>query len=378
MSTPNTPYTNAELAELFTFLTSAGSRSTANDKNASMDSIPVLKRLPQPFDKRDTGTRPRRNTVASVLSQKDTNIEDITMTDGESDIDTDGSLADFSRADAKKFAFAFKHPIHRLYQKADWAKTVLETIEASRNKYKPLAEQVVYAGATGDQENEAPVGKDDGAVRFKIPTSPVTGRARRSSVISGRKRSNSTASGSSSISGATTPQSPGSASPGSASPYHRSAYPKSPSVHEHPEVRALKKRCIGRRKSMNGLQSQEEGKSRGTWVYNTAVSATERPVPENFTAFPPAPPPSPTGESGKSKYGMLGTKNMPSTLQGVAGSKRRVSVSGPGLVGAPLMLPLNQVTGDRLVTRRRAMGVDWKHERREAIERNTAKRAFMV
>ncbi|KAF8184415.1 hypothetical protein BJ912DRAFT_974761 [Pholiota molesta] len=375
MSTPTTPYTNAELAELFTLLTSAGSRSTTSDKDASTDSIPILKRLSQTFDERDAGARRRRNrnAVASVLSQKDTNTEDTTMADGESDTETDASLADFSRADAKKFVFAFKHPIHKLYHKADWAKTVLDTIEASRHKYKPLAEQVVYAGAKGDQENAAPVGKDDGAVRFKIPASPVAGRARRSSVVSGRKRSSSTARGSSSINAATAPH-----SPGSAALYHRSAYPKSPSVNERPEVRALKKRCIGRRKSMNGLQSQGEGNSRGAWVYDAAVSATERPVRENFAAFPPGPPASPTGEFGRSKYGVLGTKNMPSTLQDVTGLKRRVSASGPGMV-KPLLMPLNQVTGkDRLVTRRRAMEVDWEHEGCEAIERNTAKRAFMV
>ncbi|KJA23643.1 hypothetical protein HYPSUDRAFT_201352 [Hypholoma sublateritium FD-334 SS-4] len=378
MSSPNVN-NKAELAELFNLLTSARSPTATSDADTSTTGAKRAdKRLSQPVQPRAVERRPRRNTVASILAQKDTNI-DFAAFDYEVDSDGDTdmhpsdatSLADFARADAKKYPFAFKLPIYKLYDKADWAKTVRDTLARSKASFKPLAEQVVYAGAKENRATEAPRGKDGGAVRFRVPATGTPGggaatRAHRGSTAGSRPRSTS---GVVSL-GTTRPQSPAVA---------RMAYPKSPAVHERPEVRALKRRCIARRRSLTVLPDAE--RPRPAWVYSAAVSASERPAAATFAAPPPAPPASPTGaiksKSAVSKYGpMLGVKNVPSVqLQGATGQKRRVSEGGPPV---PMMMSLGQVTEkNRLIARRRAMALDLEDEGCEAIERKQTRLAFV-
>lgn len=377
MSSPNAN-NKAELAELFNLLTAARAPTAASDTSTTKRAD---KRLSQPVQPRAEERRPRRNTVASILAQKDTNIDFSALeyeVDSEGDTDMHpsdsvgdaASLADFARADAKKYPFAFKLPIYKLYDKADWAKTVRDTLARSKESFKPLAEQVVYAGAKENRATEAPRGKDGGAVRFRVPASGTPGaggaiRPRHGSTAGSRPRS---ASGI--VSPGARPQSPIAT---------RTSYPKSPAVHERPEVRALKRRCIARRRSLTVLPDAE--RPRTAWVYSAAVSASERPAAATYAAPPPAPPASPTGgiksKSAVSKYGpMLGVKNLPSVpLQGAAGLKRRAIEAGPPV---PMMMPLGQVTDrNSLVARRRAMAMDLEDEGCEAIERKQTRLAFV-
>ena len=305
---------------------------------------PVLQKLSTIISARNTGTRPRRNTVASIISPTD---NDKTTSDDGSDEDDEESLAKFPLADKKKYPFTFRLMVHKLYKKDDWARTIKEMLERSKNEFMSLAEKeaVMRAKEKKEQENQPPH-EGDAGVRFKV--GPIPARGRRGSIAAGVRRRSYSVVG-----------------VGSKSYVAISPLPKSPGTGTQPEVRALKKRCIGRRKSMGGpLNAGAEvatdtSKSRGTWVYDAAVSSAERPVPTTFSTFPPAPPPSPTGAS-FSRYQPLGTM-LPNHLQGKRnGIKRRVSAGDPAMMATMMKMPPRTTTNTnprRLVARKRAMTV---------------------
>jgi hypothetical protein len=144
--------------------------------------------------------------------------------------------------------------LHKLYQLDDWAQKVKEVLERSQIEYKSLAEQ-------GMEEEEGKVEtiaeKSDGHVHFKPGV--VIGGSRKPVM---RPRSHSVA-----VVGKGRDYSErGPASPG-----------KSPTHKEPPreEIRAVKKRCVGRRKSMSGLINMDVGRVGGVWVYDAAVSCVE-------------------------------------------------------------------------------------------------------
>ncbi|KAF9485526.1 hypothetical protein BDN70DRAFT_591301 [Pholiota conissans] len=377
-SAPN--LTMAEFKKLFSYLTIASNSMLASRGNEAAMKQPMSTPNEQPNNltpgNQDHEVQPyrrrRRNTVASVLSLKDINLKEITVAttvddgEGEREYDDSGYFeTDFTCAEVKNFPFEFKLPIHKLYQPDEWFKMVKHELEVSKTNYKPLAEQVVYAGAK-DDDDDVPLGKDDVAVRFKIPIGPPTGRSRRESFASTRPRNGS-------LFG-----SPSSAAPDSpASSVFRSAYPKSPSVQVHKRadiIHPSKKRCVGRRKSMSGLNEGEAGKPSGAWVFNYAISASERPIGGSFTKFPPAPPASPTKKSSFPKYGMLGVKNMPDDLQSADDQLRQVCES----TKVPMLTPLDQVTGkERLIARRRAKGNNMDFGYIEMADKFPAKRAFI-
>ncbi|PPQ94419.1 hypothetical protein CVT25_002511 [Psilocybe cyanescens] len=351
MSTFASEIRKAEMARLFDLFEKLKSRrarpTSIINEDAPMEDVrpvptptptpivvldPAMKKLSSIVDRSSTSTRPRRNTVASIIAQGG---DMMSIDEGHSDSDAE-SQAKSPLAERKKFPFTFKHMVHKLYEKDDWARTVKEMLEKSQNEFKPLAEQQQALPVTQNENERENLTEDgegeemgkDNIIRFKIPTSP--GARRRGSFTGGRQRSLSIAT----TGGGRgyTPLSPGLRSPGFKPPVIKSPGPgiKSPGVEGRPDLRAVKKRCVSRRKSASGLVSGGAGKpsgiARGAWVYNAAIALSERPVPTTFAAFPPGPPPSPTGgKAASSRYQALGTKNLPSAMhEGGIGMKRRV------------------------------------------------------
>ncbi|KAF8903499.1 hypothetical protein CPB84DRAFT_773639 [Gymnopilus junonius] len=403
----------AEYARLYNLFESLASHRSRQDASflgglptSQLD--PLLKKLSAIVDTNKTSSkRPRRNTVASIIrggGERNIKGKTTTTTTGagsDSDMlrvekeiraarsdeeDEIESLAKFPLADAKKYPFTFRWMVHKLYNKDEWAKTIKEMLEKSKTEFKPLAEQQAAAASTAtnrdgsmppteEGQNEQSQGEDVGAIRFKVPTTPVAaGGGRRS----GRQRSQSVAG--TAIHKAVSPTSPTGVplrSPGSSAENAQQA-----------DIRALKKRCVGRRKSMSGPMnievgapsagSSSAGKSRGTWVYDAAISSAEHPVAMTFNTFPPSPPPSPT----LGRYKPLGAVKVPSKMQdatwsGGGGMKRRVNAGEE----VPLLMPLQQVTNANirgLAARRRVTrsGKMNKMEDDSEEPRKTVKRPF--
>ncbi|KAG1817077.1 uncharacterized protein BJ212DRAFT_1217615, partial [Suillus subaureus] len=123
--------------------------------------------------------------------------------------------------------FTFKLMLHKLYNVDEWAEKVKSAVEASKEQFKPLAERMQKAMKEGT-----------GAER-------VVGRN------AARSRSQS----------AINPKSKGKA-------ISREQVPASP-ARANDFSRVLKKRCVGRRKSISGPLAG------GVWVYDAAISAVE-------------------------------------------------------------------------------------------------------
>ena len=361
----------ARLFDLFERLASRRPQATQRGNDAAMDDatviIPdelnsVLQKLSTIVSARDTGTRPRRNTVASLLSPISS---DTTISDDSSDDDDEESLAKFPLAKEKKYPFTFRLMVHKLYKKDDWAKAIKEMLEKSKNEFMSLAEkEAAIQAKEKEQENQLLQEGNGTGVRFKVVLVPA---GRRGSTAAGVRRRSYSVVG-----------------VGSKSYMPISSLTKSPGAGERDEVRALKKRCIGRRKSMGGpLNASAEvttdtSKSRGTWVYNATVSSAERPVPTTFSTLPPAPPPSPTEATRFSRYQPLGMM-LPSHLQEKRnGMKRRVSAGDPAMMASMMMMPprsTKNTNTSRLVARKRAMTVHEKDEEYDN-EKKPMKRPF--
>jgi len=361
----------ARLFDLFERLASRRPRAIQGDNDAAMgdgtlnipDELnPILQKLSTIVSARDTSTRPRRNTVASTLSPTSNNMR---VSDDSSEDDDEESLANFPLADKKKYPFTFRLMVHKLYKKDDWARTIKEMLEKSKNEFMPLAEKAVVQAKQKEQENQLLRESNGTGIRFKVV--PVGAGGKRGSTVSGvRRRSYSVA------------------GVGSKSYVAISPLTKSPGAEERQEVRALKKRCIGRRKSMGGpLNANAEvttgtNKSRGTWVYNATVSSAERSVPTTFSTFPPAPPPSPTETTRFSGYQPLGMM-LPSHLQEKRyGTKRGVSAGDPTMMAPMMMMPPRSTKNtdpSRSVARKRATTVNEKDGKYDS-ERKLMKRPF--
>lgn len=123
--------------------------------------------------------------------------------------------------------FTFKLMLHKLYNVEEWAEKVKSAVEASKEQFKPLAERMQ------EVVREAK-GKERAAKRN-------VGRSRSQSVLN--------------------PKSKGKAVSREQIP------PSSPTTDDFSRV--LKKRCVGRRKSISGPLAG------GVWVYDAAISAVE-------------------------------------------------------------------------------------------------------
>jgi len=123
--------------------------------------------------------------------------------------------------------FTFKLMLHKLYNVDEWAEKVKSAVEASKEQFKPLAErmQEVVRDATGKER----------AAKRNV------GRARSQSVLNTKSKGKAVS--------------------------REHIPPSSPPAGDFSRV--LKKRCVGRRKSIS------EPLARGVWVYDAAISAVE-------------------------------------------------------------------------------------------------------
>ncbi|KAG6916192.1 hypothetical protein DXG01_008074 [Tephrocybe rancida] len=256
----------AEFARLFDFferLASHNSRSRTKGDKISIDDLastalpadlaPVVNNLAGLVGTRNhktdaqkkTGGRKRSHTIATTTA--------VAGHPTESDNDDDESLAKFPLG--KKYTFTFRLMLHKLYQMDEWKQKVKDVLERSQIDYKPLAETTMAATKKKQEEGEKEK-KQDGRVHFKAG---IAGGSRRPTI---RTRANS-------VLALGRGRDAGPLSPHLKSPIVKTSAPADE------EVRAIKKRCVGRRKSMSGPLAAEAGRIGGSWVYDAAVSSAE-------------------------------------------------------------------------------------------------------
>lgn len=125
--------------------------------------------------------------------------------------------------------------IYKLYDKADCAKTARHA-RALKGEFQATR---LTGGLRGEQRRTARRRPRAGRTAFRVLVTGTPGAGGATRVHSGSAAGNRPRSASCVVSlGATQPQSPA---------VSRTAYPKSPAVHDCPEVRGLKHRCITRR-----------------------------------------------------------------------------------------------------------------------------------
>ena len=170
----------------------------------------------------------------------------------------------------ERYPFTFKLMLHKLYDLDEWAEKVKDAVETSKSQFKPLAERV--QNAVRDVTTSVNVREKGERRSGLLPTLGSSAKFKPPSAT--RPQAHSTARD------ATTNSRERGEKRNSVRPVlGTSAKFKPPSPARHPHVvtmtskleatRVLKKRCIGRRKSVNGPIST------GVWVYDAAISATE-------------------------------------------------------------------------------------------------------
>lgn len=142
----------------------------------------------------------------------------------------------------ERYPFTFKLMLHKLYDLDEWVEKVKNAVETSRSQFKPLAEGVQNAANLDLAVNVDETAEKRSSVR------PVLGASAKLKLASLPR-------------------------------LHATTAPFKPETNH-----VLKKRCIGRRKSINGPMSS------GVWVYDAAISATEvaspRPIMEITLSAP--------------------------------------------------------------------------------------------
>ncbi|RDB15748.1 hypothetical protein Hypma_003632 [Hypsizygus marmoreus] len=318
----------AEFARLFDLFERLAARKSRNVPYDSSNAMEDIRSLPVPADlapvvnslagivgtrkcqdelrqrkKPTNGGRARRNTVATPDSSNRKMDSD--------DSDDEESLAKFPLGN--KYPFTFRLMLHKLYQLDDWAQKVKEVLERSQIEYKPLAETELEVKKDDKEALEEARVRSDGRVHFKAG---IVAGSRRPAV---RPRSHSVVLGKGNNAGALSPKSPKFRGPG------------------EEDTRAVKKRCVGRRKSVSGPLTMESGRIGGSWVYDAAVASSE------FTGRQETLPPF-VGPQGSKYQGLgMGTRKIEGT--------RRVSL------GAPVMSSQPQGLNGGIAARRRALSV---------------------
>ncbi|KAG6811671.1 hypothetical protein H0H92_006326 [Tricholoma furcatifolium] len=189
--------------------------------------------------------RKRSHTVATISRTRNCNDAIGISEDGE-------SLAKFP-LQGKKYAFTFRLMMHKLYQMEDWRQKVKEVLERSQNDYKPLSETNFLKRGEGKKSKEEPASRE-GRVHFHTGERKPGGHPQTISTIAFGKFKDEV----------------------SASPYFK--VPLSPiakSGSSKDDSRALKKRCVGRRKSLTGPAFAKEEQVGSGWIYDATVSSTE-------------------------------------------------------------------------------------------------------
>lgn len=219
----------AEYARLFDLFHYLASRRPREADSASTPTTPTHESTPSPPSAGPEDLIPVLQKLSTALSAR-TNNSSRPQTPGRPRRNTlpVAEVATFPLA--QRFPFTFKLMIHKLYEAEEWAEKVRQVLATSQMQFKPLAEG---EGANKDADTVSGLG-DAGGKKGR-----ALSRARSHSVI-GMK--------------------------GGTAPAPRAP----PKTEQRDDVRALKRRCVGRRKSVCGPVA---GHAAQGWVYDAAVSA---------------------------------------------------------------------------------------------------------
>jgi len=258
----------SRLFDLFERLASQGSGASDGNTSAAMDdvrTVPIPDDLAPVF--RNLATLVTTRTHKGHIQQKCDGRRRRNMVAAPSfDMDSDSDVESVGKFPlGKQYPFTFKMMIHKLYELEEWAKKIKEVVENSQMQFKPLGEQEQV-----EEVEEEAKQRSDGHVHFNAGL--AVGRGRRGSLPLTRLRSHS-------IMGIGKGRDTGNVIS------VRTQQPKF-EVDRRDNVRALKKRCVGRRKSMSGPITGEAGSIGGGWIYDAAISAVEVAAPAKGPGHP--------------------------------------------------------------------------------------------
>lgn len=223
-------------------------------------------------------TNPRHNTRVSAHSTTLAAVENPTpradVMEPSDEVEEDPETRTFPLGE--RYPFTFKLMLHKLYDLDEWAEKVKSAVETSKSQFKPLAERVqnvvrdVTASIKERGEKRSNVHPILGASAKVTPSSTTSSASIHRDATARIKERGEKRSSVRPVLGASAKFGPAGTTRHS---HSAAAMPSKPET-----SRVLKKRCIGRRKSVNGPMST------GVWVYDAAISATEvtgvRPVVE--------------------------------------------------------------------------------------------------
>lgn len=243
----------ARLCELFERLASRQSHgqkleTLQDDVQLPADLAPLVRSLAGLVDTRQL-QRERKNDV-KVNSNANMPMEDADM--------------HYQRLSSKTFPldeypFTFRMMLHKLYRMDDWKEKIRQVLKRSQNEYKPLAEKDSEQGGEGGLSGNSALerkehGTEQGAAEQMCLKE--THRPHPKSTIAS-KPSNRRAEPPKS------PQFP----LGVTQSCTQNTYTE--------EMRAVKKRCVGRTKSESCPLGNPKGLAGGNWTYDAAVTAVE-------------------------------------------------------------------------------------------------------
>ncbi|KAK1224145.1 hypothetical protein PQX77_012949 [Marasmius sp. AFHP31] len=267
----------AHLFELFDQLTSRRKSTTTN--NDDSQPVPVPEDLEPVFRNLVTLVKARTRTQLRPKPATRTRRKTVSVAPGSSSanaFDSDSEEEPSSEAfplDGKQYPFTFKMMLHKLYELEDWGKKVQDVLERSQNEYKPLALQ------EEDAKKKCPTkGRE---ARPRVEFAPETNITKKTAVAKtmGRPRSHTVASMSGKMKEHVSRPALGFAGPMSTQAIDTARCE---------ETRAVKKRCIGRRKSLGG---------KSDWFYDTAVASREVDEGRRFPTMGRSSRMDPEGES---------------------------------------------------------------------------------
>ncbi|KAI6044481.1 hypothetical protein EDC04DRAFT_370495 [Pisolithus marmoratus] len=246
MAVPSVAYSNprtaefARLFDIFDRVATRRSQATAGTNVISADDIahvpaefaPVLKSLSVVLTMRAQGDTKRERRTPTQLITSSVPLRDTVpkpssgrnkdISEGKEEVESPTFPL------SERYPFTFKLMLHKLYDLDEWAAKVSNALEASKSQFKPLAEKVV--SAVREARGKEKTTDRKGVTRARSHSVLAIGGKSRGSVMP-RERANSSA--------------------------------------RNERDRALKKRCVGRRKSVSGPMEA------GVWVYDAAISAVE-------------------------------------------------------------------------------------------------------
>ncbi|KAF9077982.1 hypothetical protein BDP27DRAFT_1281868 [Rhodocollybia butyracea] len=246
----STTLKNAEFARLFDLFDKLASRRScpaadfgdSDDANTSpvpTQLQPVFRNLVALVTPRTTSgsaRKGRRNPVAAPSSE-------VIESDSE-------SIAKFPIN--KQYPFKFKLMLHKLYELEEWGEKVREVLERSQKEFKPLAEKENTREA---RKNKDQVEGKGGAVLEETVRSRADIGIQSQVKRKGRPRSHTMAS----------------FGKGKEATHNLGSMGSTARAEPRDDERAVKRRCVGRRKSLSGLSIGKKA----VWVFDAAVASSE-------------------------------------------------------------------------------------------------------